>query len=62
MSRDSAKLNKIVGFTRAAEEVGVDRQTLKKAVALGQIRAVKLGSREYILRNSLSKLMGEKDG
>jgi hypothetical protein len=61
MSRDSAKPSEIVGLTRAAEEIGCDRATLKKAIDLGQIRAIELGSRKYILRSSLAKLTGESD-
>jgi len=51
-----------LGFSRAAAEIGCDRKTIKKAVSLGQLRAVKLGSREYILRYSLIKLMGKNNG
>ena len=50
----------MVSISRAAEEIGCDRETLKKAITRKQVRVVELASRQYLTRKEISRLLGEE--
>jgi hypothetical protein len=57
--KNSAKPGKLATLTESARELGLDTATVKRAAELGQLRTVELGSRRYVRRCDLAKLVGE---
>lgn len=46
---------------KAAKELGLDRQTVVKAIGKGQIRAVEIGSRLLIPQKEIERLLADED-
>jgi len=47
----------LYSIPKAAKTLGLDRQTVIKAVAKGQIRAVEIGSRKLIPKREVERLL-----
>jgi len=51
----------LFSVAKTARVLGVDRQTVVKAIGKGQIRAVEIGSRLLIPQKEIERLLADED-